>query len=258
MTEKAAVRVLKRAKATHITIANAKGGVGKTTLTTNLASQLSRIAPVGVMDLDPQASSSFWLQLRGKRDPQILSLNSKEFDRGQVTRSWLAHQVSQQVNYVICDTPAGLQSPKLDQLLKDTDILLIPVAPSQIDIHATAGFVKSLLLNPQYRARPVRLGVVMNRVKRNTLSFQKLEKFLSSLNIPVVGLLRDTQSYLRAVEEGMGINELRSFAEEDRKGWSQIIQWIRHIEKSREVDALERKHALKTIEAGTTQLLDTH
>jgi chromosome partitioning protein len=257
MTEKSTVRVLQRAKATHITIANAKGGVGKTTLTTNLATQLSRIAPVGVLDLDPQASSSFWLQMRGYRDPQIVSLNSKEFHRGQATRSWLAHKVSQKVNYVICDTPAGLQSPKLDQLLKDTDILLIPVAPSQIDIHATAGFVKSLLLNPQYRAKPIRLGVVMNRVKRNTLSFQKLEKFLSSLNIPVVGMLRDTQNYIKAVEAGIGIGELKPMPDEDQKGWTQIIQWIRQIEKSRDVNSLERKHALKTIETGTTQLFDT-
>ncbi|GAB2190109.1 ParA family protein [Sessilibacter sp. MAH2] len=254
MPEKSSVRVISREKATNIMIANGKGGVGKTTLATNLAAHLSVIGPVGILDLDPQGSSRFWLQLRGEREPKIICLNSKEYDRGQVTRTWMAHKVSQQVRYVVCDTPAGLGSPKLDQLLKETDVLLIPVAPSQIDIHATAAFVKSLLLNPQFRARPVRLGVVMNRVKRNTLSFQKLEKFLASLNIPVVATIRDTQNYLKAVEAGMGINELPKITPEDEKSWRDTIAWVRQSDAT-PAAMLARQQAKQKLEKGTDELL---
>ncbi|WP_317931231.1 ParA family protein [Halioxenophilus sp. WMMB6] len=256
MPETSKVRVIARQKATQIMIANGKGGVGKTTVTTNLVSHLSLLGPVAMLDLDPQASASFWLQLRGPREPKISALSTKLYDRGQVTRSWMTHKVGQQVRYVVCDTPAGIHSPDLDRWLLDTDILLIPVAPSQIDINATAAFVKQLLLNPQYRAKPVALGVIMNRVKRNTLSFQKLERFLDSLKIPVVATLRDTQNYVKAVEAGLGINELPKPSAVDRDDWLKVIRWIRKAEQQQST-ALERRQARRTLEQGASQLLGT-
>ena len=230
MHQSSKVRVIERPKATQIMIANGKGGVGKTTLSTNLAAHLSEYGPVGLLDLDPQGSASFWLQLRGEEHTKISGISTKLYDRGQVTRSWMTHKIGQQVRYVICDTPAGLQSPELDRLLVDMDVLLIPVAPSQIDIHATAAFVKQLLLNPQFRAKPVKLGVVMNRVKRNTISFQKLGRFLESLRIPVIASLRDAQNYVKAVEAGLGVNELPKPSVVDQEDWQKVVGWIQKIE----------------------------
>lgn len=246
MKDSTSVRIISRPKATQILIANGKGGVGKTTLSTNLVTHLSLIGPVGLLDLDPQGSSSFWLQARGAKVPQVEVLSTKAYDRGQVTRSWMAHKVGQQVRYVVCDTPAGLQSPQLDRLLVDADILLIPVAPSQIDIHATAAFVKQLLLNPQFRARPVKLGVVMNRVKRNTLSFQKLERFLASLKIPVVASLRDTQNYVKAVEAGFGVNELARQSNVDSQDWQKVIDWVRFAERKQSANPAQSSQATPT------------
>lgn len=255
MEKSSTVRVIARAKATQIMIANGKGGVGKSTVSTNLLTHLSTIGPVGLLDLDPQASASFWLQLRGTREPQITGLSTKLSDRGQVTRSWMSHKIGQQVRYVVCDTPAGLHSPTLDRLLVDTDILLIPVAPSQIDIHATAAFVKQLLLNPQFRAKPVKLGVIMNRVKRNTISFQKLERFLASLKIPVVTTLRDTQNYVKAVEAGLGVNELPKPHPDDQKDWQAVVQWIQHMEQQ-QATAMERMQAKKQLAKSESDLLE--
>ncbi len=239
------VRVTERPKATQIMIANGKGGVGKTTLSTNLATHLSELGPVGLLDLDPQASASFWLQLRDKDQTPISGISTKLYDRGMVTRSWMTHKIGQQVRYVVCDTPAGLQSPELDRLLVDMSIVLIPVAPSQIDIHATAAFVKQLLLNPQYRAAPVKLGVVMNRVKRNTLSFQKLERFLESLKIPVVASLRDTQNYVKAVEGGLGVNELAKRSPVDQSDWHKIVKWIEKAEQKKSLKKVKPKADIK-------------
>jgi len=252
--EPSKVRVITRPKATRIMIANGKGGVGKTTVSTNLITHLSEQGPVGLMDLDPQRSASFWLQLRGERKPIVTSYSTKEFERSRVTRSWLNHKLSEQVKYVVCDTPAGLQSPELDRLLVETDILLIPVAPSQIDIHATAAFVKQLLLNPQYRSRPVRLGVIMNRVKRNTLSFQKLVRFLQNLKIPVIAALRDTQIYLKAVEAGMGINELGQRMDSDKNEWEKVIRWVQRAQQQ-QAELMERRKTQANLEEGTHELL---
>jgi chromosome partitioning protein len=89
MKDSTSVRIISRPKATQILIANGKGGVGKTTLSTNLVTHLSLIGPVGLLDLDPQGSSSFWLQSRGAKEPQVEVLSTKAYDRGQVTRSWI-------------------------------------------------------------------------------------------------------------------------------------------------------------------------
>lgn len=236
-------------------VANAKGGVGKTTLTTNLITHLSEQHPVGLIDLDPQHSASFWLQLRDNIEPKVTNYSPKPNDNLRATRSWMKHKVGREVRYIVCDTPAGLQSPELDRLLVDADILLIPVAPSQIDIHATAGFVQQLLLNPQYRARPVRLGVIMNRVKRNTLSFQKLGRFLQSLKIPVVTSMRDTQNYLKAVEQGRGINEMPQRYDSDTADWERLIRWIQKAEQKQAV-AMERQEVRQTFADTASQLLD--
>ncbi|GAA4939373.1 ParA family protein [Halioxenophilus aromaticivorans] len=235
-------------------VANAKGGVGKTTVTTNLITHLSEQHSVGLIDLDPQHSASYWLQMRDEIKPTVTNYSPKSNEGANHTRSWMKHKVGREVRYLVCDTPAGLQSPDLDRLLVDADILLIPVAPSQIDIHATAGFVQQLLLNPQYRAKPVRLGVIMNRVKRNTLSFQKLTRFLSSLKIPVITALRDTQNYLKAVEEGRGINEMTKRYDSDIADWQRILAWINKAERQQAV-AMERKQARETLAQGSEQLL---
>lgn len=251
---KSTVRVISRPQATRIMVANAKGGVGKTTVTTNLITHLSESHPVGLIDLDPQHSATYWLQMRGDLKPTVTNYSPKPNDRARTTRSWMKHKVGSEVKYLVCDTPAGLQSPMLDRLLVDADILLIPVAPSQIDIHATAGFVQQLLLNPQYRAKPVRLGVIMNRVKRNTISFQKLGRFLNSLKIPVVTSLRDTQNYLKAVEEGRGINEMPKRFESDTADWQRVMAWIKKAEQQQAV-AMERNQARETLAQGAQQLL---
>lgn len=242
MSYQSGVRISARPKVTRIMIANAKGGVGKTTLTTNLAQNLALFGSVGVQDYDPQDSTTYWLSLRKDRQPKITNICTKKIEYGQVTRSWMSHKIEQQFDYVLTDTPAGLASPYLDRLLKYNDILLIPVSPSKIDIHATAGFIKTLLLNPQFRSQPLKLGVVMNRVKANTLSFQKLQRFLATLDIPVVTTVRDTQRYLHAAEKGLSVTELPAVSEFDLETWAKLTSWIEN--NTTRSMAIKREHFL--------------
>jgi chromosome partitioning protein len=73
----------------------------------------------------------------------------------------------------------------------------------------------------------VRVGVVANRVRQNTRVYQKLQRFLDTLQIPFVAQLRDTQMYVNSAEEGMGINELPAKQiHKDRVQWKRLMQWI--------------------------------
>jgi chromosome partitioning protein len=70
--------------------------------------------------------------------------------------------------------------------------------------------------------------VVANRVKRNTLIYQSLMRFLETLRIPVVATLRDSQNYVRAAEQGVGLHEMKHpLVEQDLKDWQPMLAWLK-------------------------------
>ena len=72
-----------------------------------------------------------------------------------------------------------------------------------------------------------RLGVVANRIRRNTLTYQSLIRFLQTLGIPIVATLRDSQNYLRAAEQGIGVHEMKSYVvARDVAEWRPLIEWL--------------------------------
>jgi hypothetical protein len=97
-----------------------------------------------------------------------------------------------------------------------------------VDIHAASQLIADLLLVAKVSRRMGRLGVIANRVRENTIAYRRLMRFLESLNIPVVGIVRDSQNYVRAVEQGLGIHEVlpRSQTAKDVEGWAPLIDWI--------------------------------
>ena len=128
---------------------------------------------------------------------------------------------------VVIDAPAGVSGQQLVDYVSQVDVILIPVLPSPIDIHAASRFIQDLLLVGKVRTRDIRLGVVANRVKENTLVFQALERFLTTLRFPFVASLRDTQHYVRAAEQGVGIHDLEDArAQRDRVQWEPLLSWV--------------------------------
>ena len=75
--------------------------------------------------------------------------------------------------------------------------------PSPIDIHAAARFIGELLLIRKARAYNVRIGVIANKVRMNTLMHQRLLRFLKMVRIPLIAALQDTQNYLGASQAGL-------------------------------------------------------
>jgi hypothetical protein len=115
----------------------------------------------------------------------------------------------------------------MPELVKGADAILVPVLPSDIDIHACSKCISDLLLVAKVRRNEGRIGVVANRVRRNTVVFNTLMRFLATLQIPVITTLRDSQNYVRAAELGYGLHEMKPYlVREDTDSWQPLIDWL--------------------------------
>ena len=222
----------------RITVINAKGGCGKTTIATNLASALAGLGRnTTLMDYDPQGSSSYWLKQRKSDVSGINGIEAYPTNKA-VTQSWQL-QLPSDTEYVIVDAPAGLKGLDMVDRINGANIVLIPVLPSSIDTHATADFIRDLYLVAKVKTKNIRLCIVCNRVKANTLSLRALEKFVHALDIPVIARLRETQSYNKASECGLGIHEMGSKAsEKDIEDWRQIVNWLIDDQQQRDKNSV--------------------
>lgn len=211
----------------RILITNAKGGCGKTTITTNIASHYaSQGLNVRLFDHDNQGSSLAWINRRSNEANIVHGVDaSKNFDY-RLTRSWQL-RVPPDTDVAVIDTPAGVDISELAAMFQQNDSVIIPVLPSPIDIHATAHFIKELLTTGKARKQMIRLAVIANRVRKNTVMYHSLERFLFSLNIPFISSLRDTQLYAKAIELGVGVQEINSVRSKiDRDQWAPIFRWL--------------------------------
>jgi len=211
----------------RILITNAKGGCGKTTIATNIASHYANQGlNVRLFDHDSQGSSLAWVNRRPEATHPVHGVDaSKNFDH-RLTRSWQL-RVPPETDVAVIDTPAGADMTELAALFQLNDSVLIPVLPSPIDIHATAHFIKELLITGKARKKMIRLAVIANRVRKNTVMYHSLERFLFSLNIPFISSLRDTQLYAKAIELGVGVQEIKSSRNNvDKEQWAPILRWL--------------------------------
>ena len=210
----------------RIVVLNPKGGSGKTTIAINLAACFAANGErPALMDLDPQASSMRWLRKRPNEAPPIHGIAA--FERSAaVTRSWQT-RIPAECGAVVIDTPAAIDPHSLPDLTRGVDAVLVPVMPSEIDIHATARCIADLLLVAKIRRSERRIGIIANRVRSNTRVSQSLTRFLGSLDIPLITTLRDTQSYVRSAETGLGVSEMpRWQVEQDLPQWLEVLSWL--------------------------------
>lgn len=210
----------------RIIVLNPKGGSGKTTLATNLAACYAALGQrPALMDLDPQASTTRWLHKRSKKQAPIHGIAA--YSRSStVTRSWQL-RVPPQCTTVIVDTPAALDAQCFPEITRGADAILVPVMPSDIDIHAAAKCIADLLLVAKIRRADGRIGIIANRVRSNTLVSQSLMRFLASLDIPLIATLRDSQNYVRSAETGVGVHEMPKWqTRQDLDQWDELTEWL--------------------------------
>jgi len=200
-----------------IVVANPKGGVGKTTLSTNLAGYLaSRGRAVMLGDVDRQQSSRTWLGLRPQGLPTI---SAWEVTHGEVVRP------PKGTTHIVLDTPAGLHGKRLDEVMKLADKVLVPLQPSIFDIHATHQFIDELLAHR--RSSKVQTAVVGMRTREGTISTDQLRTFLKGVDVPLLGFLRDTQNYIHLAAHGLTLWDVASTRfQGDREQWEPIVTWV--------------------------------
>ena len=151
----------------------------------------------------------------------------------QATRSWQL-RVPQETTNLVVDSPASLSHDDLREVTRDASSILVPVMPSSIDIHAASRCIADLLLVAKVDRRDKKLAVVANRTRKNTKSFAKLMRFLDSLGIPIIAVLRDSQNFVHAAEEGIGICEMQPYkVKKDMVELEKIIDWIDSWEERR-------------------------
>ena len=211
----------------RILVLNPKGGSGKTTIATNLASYFASQGDRPLLsDNDSQGSSTRWLKKRKPEQPLINGIAA--FERSsRMTRAWQM-RIPADAAHVVVDTPAAVPSQDMPEMTRSADAIIVPVLPSDIDIHACSKCIADLLLIAKVRRDENRIGVVANRVKRNTLIYQSLMRFLETLRIPVIATLRDSQNYVRAAEQGVGLYEMkRQVVEQDLADWQPMLAWLK-------------------------------
>jgi len=205
---------------------NPKGGCGKTTITTSLASYFaSRKCSTAIIDHDAQGSSTRWLDVRPEAYPHIHGIPAYRNPKG-VTRSWHL-RIPRETECAIVDTPAGLKGPELADLVRKADIILIPVLPSHIDFDAVRGLMDELNALRPVREGEARVGLIANRVRVNTRIYRELDGFARELGTRFITRLRDSQNYIRAAELGLGIYELKGAnTRPDRQQWARLLAWL--------------------------------
>jgi chromosome partitioning protein len=210
----------------RIVVLNTKGGSGKTTIATNLAAYYAAAGRrVALLDLDPQGSSMRWLKQRPPEAPPIHGIAGYE-TRLNVTRSF-ALRSPPGTEHVIVDTPAALSVAQMPDTVRDASAIIVPVLPSDIDIHAASRCIADLLLVAKVHRSERRLVIVANRARRYTKAFQSLMRFLQSLRIPVAAVLRDSQAYIRSAETGLGLHEMKgALLQEDLDSWKPLVEWL--------------------------------
>lgn len=209
-----------------ILVINSKGGCGKTTVATNIASYYATAnARVAIQDYDPQGSSLQWLKLRPQHLPHIHGANGtpQKAHLLRTLQTWLPADSDIQ----LIDAPGGVKGLLLQEVVGKAEMVVIPVGPSSIDVHATADFLKNLLLLGRVRARNIKVAVVANRVRSSMPVYEPLERFLRSLSLPFLTRISDSDTYIRAAEQGVGVFEMDAHATAaEREEFRPVIEWL--------------------------------
>ncbi|WP_027799710.1 ParA family protein [Paraburkholderia dilworthii] len=203
---------------TVIVVANPKGGVGKSTLSTNLAGYFAATGEwVALADLDKQQSSHAWLSLRPDTLPAIETWEVNPETPVKPPKG---------LERAIVDTPAGLHGNRMNIALELADKVIVPLQPSMFDILATQEFLERLAKEKAVRKGAIEIGVVGMRVDARTRSAEQLHRFVEGLKLPVLGYLRDTQNYVQLAAHGLTLWDVaKSRVEKDLEQWQPIIEW---------------------------------
>jgi chromosome partitioning protein len=200
-----------------IVVANPKGGVGKTTVSTNIAGYYaSRGHAVMLGDADRQQSSKLWLGLRPTA--------ARPISTWDISADLIA-KPPRGISHVVLDTPGGLHGWRFKDVMKMATKVIVPLQPSVFDIFATQAFLQELAHHN--KAGNLQVGIVGMRVDARTIAADKLQEFVSGLGLPVLGFLRDTQNYIHLAARGLTLWDVApSRVEKDIEQWQALTAFL--------------------------------
>jgi chromosome partitioning protein len=183
-----------------ITIAQQKGGAGKTTLAAHLALAWAGKRSVSVIDIDPQGSLAAWFRLR----EQQAGTSGAALDVAAVTGWRVSGEVERQArshDIVLIDSAPHAET-EARLAVRASSLVLIPVQPSPMDVWATRA---TLELARQERVPAL---LVLNRVPSRANLTQIMAAKLAELGAPVAATkIGNRVALAAALAEGQGILE---------------------------------------------------
>ena len=186
-----------------IAILGNKGGTGKTTLSVNIASGLSRTSDVVLVDADPQRSSLQWSQIReeGSGLPVIDGVDNLE---------GVLKQANDDFEHVVIDCPPSILTEQSNLALSLSNTVLVPVQPSPYDLWATVHLEENLQVaresNPGLAAI-----LVANQVEPRTRFSRIVFQAMSEIDMPAAETaIYRRVAYKYSVLEGRSVHDMGS------------------------------------------------
>lgn len=209
-----------------VAVVNRKGGSGKSTLATHLAGYCSNHnIPVMLGDVDRQQSTQTWLRLRESRHlTQRAAIMGWTVDPKNVLR------VPPGISHVVLDTPGGMHGFELARVVMFADAILMPVCNSVFDRESAAECYAELMTLPRVASGRCKVAAVGMRLDARTKSAEVLKQWSERLQLPFVGVLRDTQAYVKCIEQGLTLFDTPGpQVEADMAQWQPILQWLHPV-----------------------------
>ena len=204
-----------------VLVASSKGGVGKTTLSTNLAARFANDGKRTVLvDADRQGSARHWAEKRAAMENAVLPIDGTR-------RDW-ERKLPADAERVVVDAAAGAHGAELAHFLDVADAVVVPVLPSTIDLEATVPFLNTLAQHPRVRKGQLPVGLVGNRLRPWTNASQQSMDLLRQWPYPLVAELRDTQAYVLMAGLGRSLFDYQSQqVREHQEDWSPLLKWLK-------------------------------
>jgi chromosome partitioning protein len=181
-----------------ICVAQQKGGSGKTTIAANLAVAFSRAGhSVALLDTDPQGSLGRWFMARRELGGEDMGFSTAS----AWGVSYECDKLRKTFDFVIIDTPPKVDAD-LRPALRAADLVIVPVAASQVDVWAT----ESVLDLAKREGRPVM--IVLNRAKQGTRVLDEVGRSLDEFEaLRSDAMLGNRVAYAETLGQGLGVLE---------------------------------------------------